>query len=254
MKRFFFYSFMLVAACNKKHPPIDGAYTLVGAQYGDSTLSQNDIAEYKTIKVLKNGYWMAATFFGSPKITVESASGGTYTLKDDKYIETVNFSSENGSAAVGKTYSFNYKLRGDTYTREGIISNDKCENCPIKEEYHKMALDKGLRDTSLEGVWKTRESEWFGKKTEDPDLIHFKIYSYPRFAWGAYHSKGKDFIGVGGGTYHYDGKKLIEHLEYFSYYDNIPGDEKIDITKLPSGAIKAVNVGSAGKEIWEKIQ
>lgn len=253
MKWSFLFFLILVVACHKKKPLIDGAYKLVAAQYGDSTLSQQDLTEYKTIKVLKNGYWMVTTFYGNTEITVESASGGTYKVNDDKYIETIDFSSESGSA-VGKTYSFNYKLRDNTYTCEGIISNDKCENCPIKEEYHKIAPDNGLQDKSLEGVWKLQSSEWFGKKTEDPDYASFKIYSYPRFAWGAYHVKGKDFIGVGGGTYDYDGKKLIEHLEYFSFYDIIPADEKIDVEKLPSGAIEQINLASAGKDILEKVQ
>src|SRR6185436_10971814 len=108
--------------------------------------------------------------------------------------------------------------------------------------------------TSLEGVWKIQSSEWFGKKNEDPDYITYKIYSYPCFIWGAYHDKGKDFIGVAGGNYHYDGKKLVEYVEYWSYYDNIPFNLEINVTKLPSGSIQTISGNGEWKEILNKIK
>ena len=253
MRYFVIPLLIFLCACNNKELKIDGAYTLVAAKYGDSALSKEEIAKHKTLKICSNGYWISATVFGNPKITVESASGGTYILKNGKYIETVNFDSRNDSGA-GKTYDFDYKLQGDKYTRKGMMSNDKCSSCFINEEYHKMEMGRELSDKSLEGVWKLQMSEWFGKKVDDADFFQFKIYCYPYFAWAQYHSKGKDFIGVAGGTYRIDGLKLVEHVEYFSFYDIIPYDFEIDLTKFPSGTIQEVSMNGGGKEIWKKIQ
>ena len=56
--------------------------------------SKEDITKHTTIKILKNGYWMTRHFFGNHKITVESAVVAPTLVKDGKYIETVNFYSE----------------------------------------------------------------------------------------------------------------------------------------------------------------
>ena len=88
------------------------------------------------------------------------------------------------------------RIDGNRLVQEGIISNDKCKTCAMKEQYAKLPPDKNLADTSLEGVWKIRESEWFGKKTVDPDLVHIKIYSNPRFAWASYHAKEKILLAL----------------------------------------------------------
>ena len=176
MRRLQFFFLILIFSCNKKNPTIDGAYLLIAGQYGDSILSKEDIKNQKTIKVLKDGYWITTTFFGSKQTTVESASGGTYSFKDGSYFETMNYSTK-GEPEFGKTQELNYKIDGNRLIQEGIISNDKCKTCAMKEQYAKLPPDKNLADTSLEGVWKIRESEWFGKKTVDPDLVHIKIYS-----------------------------------------------------------------------------
>ena len=132
--------------------------------------------------------------------------------------------------------------------------NNICIDCEVKEIFSKIESDNTLRDTSLEGVWKLIESEWQGKKVEDSDYTSFKIYSYPRFIWGQYHAKGKNFIGAGGGTYQYDGKKLIEHVEYLSFYEMEPGDLTAIITTLSPGVIRQVSNDGMGKEIWEKVR
>jgi hypothetical protein len=253
MKKLNLLFVIFIVACYNKKASIEGSYILTAGQYGDSILSEDDLERYRTIKVYSNGYWIATTFFGRNQTTVERASGGTYSLQNGICIETTDFSSE-GEPDFGKTDEFKYKVQGAVLSQERVINKENCGTCLTKARYAKLPFDKNLLDTTLEGVWKIRESEWFGKKTVDPDLVHIKIYSNPRFAWASYHSEGKDFIGVGGGTYQFDGAKLVEHLEYFSYYDITPANEKIDVIRQTSTAIQLINVGSAGKEIYDKVQ
>lgn len=253
MKLFFLFIIVVLIACNSKKSSIEGAYELFNIEYGDSVYSKDSYANRRTIKLIKNGHWMAATFFGTKKITVESANGGTYMLKGNDYIETVEFSSE-GESEFGKICNSSYQLTKNGFIQQRTKYNNQSESQSFEEIYIRLRSDKNLQDTSMEGVWTLRESEWFGQKTEDNDLIHLKIYFYPRFAWAAYHAKGKDFIGVGGGTYQCDGKKLVEHLEYFSFYDIVPGDEKIDIVPVSPGKVQLINLASAGKEIYDKVR
>lgn len=250
MKKLLFLTLLIITACKLKEQKIDGAYILVSAKYGDSALSKEKLAAHKTIRVFKKGYWVNVTYSGHLKTTVETAIGGTYIIKNDSCTEMVNFFSEDNSM-VGRIQSSEYSLDGSKYFRRGKMDNSNV----TEEEYNKIITDTALKDTSLEGVWKRNFGEWFGDDSKkDTDFMQFKIYAYPNFVWAQYHVKGKDFIGVGGGTYQYDGKKLVEHVEYISYARTTPGNLEINVTKLPSNQIKQETADGAGKEIWEKIQ
>ena len=46
--------------------------------------------------------------------------GGTYTLKGDKYAETVEYANENTKDLIKQTFNFTIKVEGDTLTQIGI--------------------------------------------------------------------------------------------------------------------------------------
>jgi hypothetical protein len=242
----------LLSACNSKEPELEGSYTLIAAKYNDSNFVKEDTTKRKTVKVIRNGYWIASTFSGK-KVIVEMAVGGTYKIKNHRYIETINFSSQDESL-IGRTYEYAFKLHNGNYTFNKIISIDECDDCSTGEEYYKTESDNKLKDDFLEGVWKLQTQEWFGKKIEDSDLTLCKIYIYPRFAWASYHNKGKDFIGTAGGTYQLDGNKLVEHVEYFSYYVQEPYDFPASIKRFSADSLLQVSMDGAGKEIYIKTK
>ena len=244
---------LILSSCNVKELELEGSYILVGTKQEHSVFVKEDTVTRKTIKVMRNGYWLSATFSGNKKVTVEKASGGSYKVENNKYIEVINFSSQDESL-VGEVYTYSYKLNDGKYIFSRRMRDAKCENCLIEEEHLKVGSRDNLKDEFLEGVWRLQTSEWFGKKVEDSDLTTLKIYIYPRFAWGSYHSRGKDFIGTAGGTYDFDGKKLIEHVEFFSYYVAEPYEFPADITKFTKDSIQQISMNGAGKETFKKIK
>jgi hypothetical protein len=46
--------------------------------------------------------------------------GGTYTLKGDEYLETVEYANESTTNIIKQTFKFTLKIEGDTLTQTGI--------------------------------------------------------------------------------------------------------------------------------------
>jgi len=209
--------FILFASMSALAQKLDGPFKIIAGQFGEKLLTQTDIERQHIVKIFKEGYWMCA-YFGDPEQPFNGSCGGTYKIADGKYIETVNFYSWD-STAVGDVYRFNYKLESDRYIQDGKMDSDKYPNFIIKEEYSKIKTDVPLQNTSLEGVWQLQYGEWGNTNSKQtyPDVTMIKIYAYPRFAFAWYNEKTKGFVGAGGGSYQFDGDKLIENVEYYSW-------------------------------------
>ncbi len=231
----------------------DGAFRVVESQYGNNPLQKG--TGFQTIlKIFKNGYWIAA-FFGDPQRPFYGSGGGTFEIKDGKYVETLNFYSWD-STAVGNVYTFNYKLTNDSYTQEGYIDSEKYQHYLIKEKFEKLSAKKSLKNVSLEGVWLMQSGEWGTDKLgegEYKDVSVVKIFSYPRFAFAYYNSKTKSFVGAGGGTYQFDGKTLTENIEYWSW-----GKPKFPISvfkiNLTKNQFTQEGWENGLKEVWKKAE
>src|SRR6266478_4258159 len=46
--------------------------------------------------------------------------GGTYALKGNEYLETVEYANESNTNLIGQTFKFTIKVQGDTLTQTGI--------------------------------------------------------------------------------------------------------------------------------------
>ena len=46
--------------------------------------------------------------------------GGTYTLKGDEYLETVEYANETNTNLIGQTFKFIIKVQGDSFTQTGV--------------------------------------------------------------------------------------------------------------------------------------
>ena len=232
---------------------LDGAFIITGGQHGDKILSRADIEKQKIIKVFKNGYWICA-YFGDPNQPFNGTCGGTYKTEKGKYIETIDYYSWD-STAVGKTYFYNYTLNKNSYVQDGKMQSEKYLNYIIREEFVKIHSNKPLKDTAMEGVWILQDATWIdssGKENSINNYQQIKIYCHPRFAYAQYNIGTKQFVGAGGGTYEYDGNKLVEHIEYTTY-DNAPGsDYEIKPVQLSYGLIQQISQQGSYKETWKR--
>ena len=71
------------------------------------------------IKFIGDKHWTAIRV--DPKTKKFSYTlGGTYTIKGDEYIETVEFGSEDVAEMIGQKLTFKLKLDGDKLTQIGV--------------------------------------------------------------------------------------------------------------------------------------
>lgn len=102
----------------------------------------------------------------------------------------------------------------------GTLAQTQYKQPPVKEGLEKQTTLEPLKDARLEGSWELQTAEWSTSKFGEgkyKDVTAIKVYSYPRFAFGYYNHKTKEFVGAGGGTYQFDGTTLTEHIEYWSW-------------------------------------
>ncbi|HEY0680668.1 MAG TPA: hypothetical protein VGD17_20455 [Chitinophagaceae bacterium] len=208
--------FCLLSVASFSQVP-EGAFKVVASQYGANP-EIIGTGKQTVLKIFKDGYWIAA-FFGDPARPFYGSGGGSFTVKNGKYVEKLDFYSWD-STAVGDVYTFDYTLNKDRYTQEGYMDSEKYKNYLIKEKFEKLNVREPLKNSQLEGVWFMRSGEWGKDKLGEgiyKDVKVIKIFSYPRFAFAYYNDKTKSFVGAGGGTYQFDGTTLTENIEYWSW-------------------------------------
>src|SRR6266498_2061166 len=233
---------------------LDGPYKIVSGQYGPDQTSGDKHKQTTIIKIFRDGYWISA-FFGDPAKPFDGSGGGTYITNGNQYIETLNFFSWDSTAA-GKTYTFNYKVQGNNYMQEGVINSDKYKDFVIKEQYEKITSSVPVKDASLEGVWQLQKGEWGNEKSNEGKwvgVVRIKIYACPRFAWAQYNPATKQFIGAGGGTYQFDGKRLTENLDYTTYDMPLNKPYELDIVKI-AGKKFMQSDNNGYKETWVRLK
>lgn len=252
MKTIFLLLLILIGTPGDSQP-LEGAFRITKAQYGNDTVTAGRLMGENIIKIFKNGYWIAA-FFGNPKRPFSGCGGGTYETNDGKYKETLAYYSWD-STAVGRQYIFDYKLTPVSYMQTGYMESEKYPHFLIKEEFKKLESEVPLKNNSLEGVWQLQSAvvDSSGKSVPQP-FEQIKVYCYPRFAWAQYNLQTKQFIGAGGGSYQYDGKKLVEHIEYITYDLALGSDFSITVKDGGNGVIQQLGENGWTNETWKKLK
>ena len=225
MKKALIFSLLLfnLTALTRDEPvsKLNGAYRQVRYKYGPMKDWQSRDS-VTVVKVFRDGYWMAAFYddHRRGRSPFDGVGGGTYQLKDGKYVETLSYYSWD-STAVGKVYSFKYTLDQKQYEQYGVIDSDKYPNYPINEVMERVTAAEPLKDSSLEGVWFMKEGYWGGKnrfgegKYKDFQVV--KIFAYPMVVYAYYNPRTRQFDGAGGAMYQYDGQTLTETNEFWSW-------------------------------------
>jgi hypothetical protein len=247
--RKFLFLFGIACSCQQERS-FEGAYELIAAKYGDSTVDEEDIKTNKTVRVAKNGYWITSASADSRQLSFKHTSGGTYFIKNRKCVENMHFGFREN---LHSTILSEMESGQQFYVRNRIVKDARLGKIVVKEKFKKLP-NKYLSDTTVEGVWKIITSKWFGHNNKEKDFAHIKIYCYPYFIWANYGSLTREVTAVGGGTYQFNGTELIEY--YNSFYPSTPaiGVANIKITWLSSGEMLQVHSGGIGKEMFKKIK
>lgn len=116
---------------------LTGHWVMTGRQR-DGQLSRNTPGDRRTIKILSGGrfQWVA---FNSATHEFSGSGGGTYTAKNGKYTENIEFFSRDDSR-VGASLEFDFEVKNGEWHHSGKSStgNDIYEIwSPYKEAYKK---------------------------------------------------------------------------------------------------------------------
>jgi hypothetical protein len=252
MKSLLLFLILLPALAVESDEPVqklNGAYRQTKNKYGSMTTWKTRDS-VTVIKLFRDGYWFGAFYNDrrSGRTSFDGACGGTYELKNGKYVEKVGFYSWD-STAVGNAFSFDYKISSKQYEQFGVMNSDKYKNYPINEVCERITATEPLKNNSLEGVWFMKEGYWGGQsrfgqgKYKDFEVV--KIFSYPVVVYAYYNPKNRRFDGAGGARYQYDGKVLTETNEFWSWQAD--GSRKGNVETFKT----SLNNGQFVQQGWE---
>jgi hypothetical protein len=116
--------------------PLAGTWRITGRLDPDGKMSTMQPGPRKTLKMLSDNrfQWIA---FNSETAEFFGTGGGTYTAKDGKYTENIEFFSRD-SSRVGAQLTFDFKREGNNWHHSGLSSTGK----PINEVWQKQSDQK----------------------------------------------------------------------------------------------------------------
>ena len=197
MKRYlclFLSAFLVSIASAQEQQSVHGAWT---ASY------ENEAGQEITVtSILQDGMLVQTSYNVDLKLFV-STRGGTYTIDDNYFRMTIEFSST-GIPAVGETIEGRFTAHG---------SQVKFDGDPLTWNW----VDSG-EESPLASAWFITGRERNGdlRRNEVGARRTMKILSDTRFQWVAYNVETGDFRGTGGGTYTAVDGKYVETIEFFS--------------------------------------
>ena len=155
---------ILFLALKKDEPvsKINGAFQRKEYRFGNMKNWESDKLR-KVLKIFSNGYWMV--FFYDDhrpgRKIFDGAGGGTYQLKDGKYIENGDFYPWDPSSVGGQTY-LKYTIKKGGFQQFGKMNSEKYPNYEVNENFERIFADEPLKNKALEGVWEMTEGTWGG--------------------------------------------------------------------------------------------
>lgn len=124
-------SLILTASCQSTSPrgtstmPLDGAWEMVSARYtaANGTVSEFSSNELRALKTIGNSRFTFITVRADGSFV--RAGGGSCAIAGSTYTERVDYASV--ESMRGKTYVFDWKLVGDTWSHSGMTQGTKFE-------------------------------------------------------------------------------------------------------------------------------
>ena len=105
----------------KQATPLVGTWELVSEKWNDAKEFTAPQAERKALKFITPTHFIWVHVNPVTK-QISNSMGGTYELKGESYVETVEFAFKGMEAYVGKEQKFKVKIEGDQWTHSGVLS------------------------------------------------------------------------------------------------------------------------------------
>jgi hypothetical protein len=111
-------------ATGKPIAPLDhvGTWQLVSFKYGEATNWSNLPEGQRRIKLI-NPTHFSWVQYEAPSGKAQTMAGGTYTLKEGAYIETIEYAGEGMTEYLGKSQSFTIRVEGEEFHQSGRLSD-----------------------------------------------------------------------------------------------------------------------------------
>ncbi|MEZ4905222.1 MAG: hypothetical protein R2822_27455 [Spirosomataceae bacterium] len=232
---------------------LNGVYKMSQMKYGTAK-NWTKADDRLSIKVFMDGYWFSGGLKKGNK-EVNGLCGGTYTLKNGKYIEHVDFYSWD-STAVGTSLMMDYKINAKEFRQYGKLNSDKYKDYSVDEIRERISINEPLKNAGLEGVWLMQEGYWGGTSRfgegKYKNFTMMKIYAYPYCVYAYYNPDTKNFDGGGIVRYQFDGKVLSETNELWTWDMSRRGKSETHKISFKDG--KLIQEGWDGKlrEVYAK--
>lgn len=168
-----------------------------------------------TMRIVSDNFFMETHYDLSGKKFI-SSRGGTYTLQNGIYQETIEFDTAD-STKVGTKTSAAVKLSQGKWN--SIDKQTKTEQIWTRIQ------EPALGQSPLAGAWRITGREQNGAMAtmQQGPRKTIKLLSGSRFQWAAFNTATKQFSGTGGGTYTAKEGKYTETIEFFSRDGNRVG-------------------------------
>lgn len=224
--------FLFLAGCY--HKPIDqdkasleGSWNLVSyvphpyagdgtnwVEYGDSIIYQKHLSP-------DHFAWFS---YDLKNNQILGMGGGSYVVRDGKYIENIKFFYPPGSSELGQAIPFSVEFRSGFWYHTGyakqmavdmetgkltVIDSNKIEEKWVRSEI------KGNPDTTLVGTWQlvSYRDRPDAAYTEYPEFVGYvKLLTPTHFTWIYYDMDGDEIYAAGSGEYTFDGQSYVEKL------------------------------------------
>jgi len=151
--------------------------------------------------------------------------GGNYIIKDEKYIEKIDFFFPPGSSELGQAIPFDMTFnngewyhKGMSKVRELDIESGELEEVGlmvIEEVWLPMQINAN-QESTIQKTWDLDEyrTGLDLEYIEYPDFTgYIKLITPTHFVWTKYDKEGDEIYGAGSGTYLIDEESYIENIK-----------------------------------------
>jgi hypothetical protein len=142
---------------------------------------------------------------------VLAVSGGTWSFKDGKYVEVIEFASDTHQHLRGKTNAFTINLVGDKWDHKGVPDNE----IEVDEVWSRMKQgDQQKKNTGeparqLLGTWEASPRPGVPKA-----MRTVKHITPTHWTWVAYDRENKRVLAAAGGTWSIRDGEYVEDCEF----------------------------------------
>lgn len=201
---------------------LQGTWKLLAAKWSADTKEYADNVIYKIF----TGNRFAFVYFNPEKNTFTGAGGGTYTVNNGQFTETLEYLAMDSTAA-GASQTYDFKIMDGILYQSGTLRTAATPNFVIREFYEKVEPGIGTLEEKhpLVGVWNIEEASYGG---EERDIAArygkvLKIITPGHFYGAFFNPETGYFNGVTFGTWKAEGDQYIETIKAYSWDDSAVG-------------------------------